>query len=307
MKKNIKPNLNIIIPVFNTGIFLNRCIASIVEQNFKNTIFRVIIVDDGSTDNSYDIMKSIKNKYHSYDITIHKTLHKGLGHARNFGIRRANGDYLFFVDSDDTLTENSLETINENIMAHNVDILKFQANTITIDLDVNKTLFNSGRIEKCIGIKAFDILLSRNSPKKGIFGPVWLYIYRKNYLTENNLFFHDFRLQEDFLFTPQAIFKANSFISIDKYIYNYIQRQGSIMQNKDFFQRRATDMLHHYDYLSYFFAKNCQDNSLLSKINIFLEQAIVARVKKLNGDFKKDFLSELNKRDINYDNAYKLV
>ena len=100
---------SIIVPVYNVEKYLEKCLESILNQTFKD--FEAIIVNDGSTDNSQEII----DKYVNKDQKIFKSFKKengGLSDARNFGIERAKGEYIVFLDSDDYIDENLLNTLN---------------------------------------------------------------------------------------------------------------------------------------------------------------------------------------------------
>ena len=107
--------VSIIIPVFNTGNFLNNCLNSILKQSFED--FEVICVDDGSTDNSLNILKSYENK--DYRIKIFTQNNKGAGAARNLGLKHVNGEYILFADSDDWFEDNAFQFLyNQKLNCH---------------------------------------------------------------------------------------------------------------------------------------------------------------------------------------------
>ena len=118
-QKKINPLVTIVVPVYNVEKFLNQCIESIINQNYKN--FEIILVDDGSTDNSGSICDEYADKY-DYIFTYHKS-NSGLGLTRNYGMERANGKYIMFVDSDDFLGENSLKKLVEPLKHKNYDTI----------------------------------------------------------------------------------------------------------------------------------------------------------------------------------------
>src|SRR5690606_11351644 len=103
------PNLTIIIPIYNVERYLDKCLSSIVSNNFHDFTYEVIIVDDESPDSSIDIAEKYASKYENF--TIFRQINKGLGGARNTGIDKANGEYVFFLDSDDYLINNKLKNV----------------------------------------------------------------------------------------------------------------------------------------------------------------------------------------------------
>lgn len=127
---------SIIVPVYNTGELLKRCVDSILAQNYDD--FEIILVDDGSKDCGGEICDA----YSASDKRI-KTIHKtnaGLGMARNTGIDNATGDYVCFVDSDDYLRENLLKTLSTVISADNYDAIFFGMDRVSVDGDVLEDL-----------------------------------------------------------------------------------------------------------------------------------------------------------------------
>src|SRR5699024_11228741 len=95
-------DISIFIPVFNTGKYLSECLDSLLNQGLEN--YEIIIIDDGSTDNSAEIIEKYSNSY-SNIINIYQK-NNGQGSARNKGLKIAQGEYIYFMDSDDYLTKN---------------------------------------------------------------------------------------------------------------------------------------------------------------------------------------------------------
>lgn len=124
---------SIIVPTYNREEYIIKCIDSILDQTYDN--FEAIIIDDGSTDNTDNLVK----KYHDKRIKYFKNTNHGIGYSRNFGLNKAKGDYIFFLDSDDYLEENMLENTLKEIKNH--DILIFNYKEI-FEID-NHILLNS--------------------------------------------------------------------------------------------------------------------------------------------------------------------
>ena len=96
---NVKPLLSVIVPVYNVEEFVEECLGSIVSQDYTN--LEVIAVNDGSTDNSLDVIRAFARQYAC--VTIYDKPNGGLSDARNYALDRCNGDYITFIDSDDVL------------------------------------------------------------------------------------------------------------------------------------------------------------------------------------------------------------
>ena len=107
MVNKIRPVISIIVPVYNTGLYLEECLNSIHNQTFKD--YEVICVDDGSSDNSYEILNKYKNIIKNYKV-IHQE-NQWVASARNTALKHVNGDYIAFIDSDDYIEKNYLDRL----------------------------------------------------------------------------------------------------------------------------------------------------------------------------------------------------
>ena len=114
------PKFSIIVPVYNVEEYIDDCLKSIFNQSFKD--FEVIVVNDGTKDNSMDIVKN-------YDVKVINQENAGLSAARNTGVKSSTGEYLLFIDSDDYIEKDLLKNINNNLK-DNPDVLRFQIKEI---------------------------------------------------------------------------------------------------------------------------------------------------------------------------------
>ena len=115
--------LSIIIPIYNVEQFLNKCLISVLEQIEKDD--ELILINDGSTDNSFNICKNIKEKYKKNNIILINKKNEGVAIARNIGLKKATGDYIFWIDSDDWLDENCIRFVKNVIEKTKSDIILF--------------------------------------------------------------------------------------------------------------------------------------------------------------------------------------
>lgn len=197
--------LSIIIPVYNAEKFLKKCLDSIMI--YKNDFFEVIVVDDGSTDSSSMI-------YSQYsDIIIFKKKNGGVSSARNFGISKASGKYIMFVDSDDELNEDWFLKIKKNL-EYNNDYYLFSTT-------YKNELINDSIYERIL-IGNYNFL---NSP--------WSKIYKKSIIDNCKIRFNERIINgEDFLFNLQYSLKCNNSRFVNDCIYKY--RVTSISATKKF-------------------------------------------------------------------------
>ena len=109
--------VSVIIPTYNSDKYLKKCIESILLQTYKN--IEIIIINDGSTDKTDDIVK----KYEDERIKYYKNKNQGIGKSRNYGIKQSTGEYIMFVDSDDYIDESAVEEMIKKITDSNLDML----------------------------------------------------------------------------------------------------------------------------------------------------------------------------------------
>ena len=216
----IEPKITIIIPIYNAETYIETCILSLVEQSYKN--IEILCIDDGSTDNSIEIV----NKYANKDkrITVIKQENCGVSCARNAGINNASGKYVLFVDADDFLEENACELLINKAISTNADIIQFNHKKI---INNKLILYSEPHAETK---ESFLLLehIEKGFPKHDyIF--CWDKLYKKEFLIKNNVQFDkNLKYSEDFVFVL-LIYKYNpTFFMLNEYLYNYnIQSQSA--------------------------------------------------------------------------------
>ena len=228
--RNIR--FSIIVPVYNVEAYLKRCLDSLAGQTYKN--IEIILVDDGSTDSCPEIC----DEYAGKDPRM-RACHKkngGLSDARNFGMERARGEYIIFVDSDDYIKENACETFYETIIAHpGADIIA--ANIERVGVPVPSVEMYSQTKEIVSGQEFLKFQLEQ----KTMFVSACRNIYRRNFLSEKNLRFRSNIYHEDEEWTPRVFLQAETVICTDCVFYNHFIRKGSITQQKH--TKKATDII----------------------------------------------------------------
>ena len=183
------PKVSVIMPVYNVAKYLPMCLESIVSQTL--TDIEILCVNDGSTDNSLDVLQQFEEK--DKRIIIIDKKNEGSGIARNTALERAQGEYVYFVDSDDWLDNNDvLKKITERADSENLDILIFGGLSC---------YENNGKIKKSKGgyslknlpNKYKNRVFSSKDIRKDIFkfpSTVWTKLYRREFLIKNNIKFH---------------------------------------------------------------------------------------------------------------------
>lgn len=277
-----------IVPVYNTEKYLKKCLDSLVNQTYKN--FEIIVVNDGSTDKSSNIISKYQKKYKNI-IVIDKE-NEGLSMARNRGVQKSSGKYIIFVDSDDYVSNKLLEEVDKKI--DDSDILRFQI--ATEDEEYTKiNEYHEEGFESMCGYDAFKYLSSYHFVETA-----WCYVIRKNYYIENKFSFKKGVYHEDFGLIPYVIYKARKVKSIDFIGYYYIQRNGSIMNNNDYKKtvKKAFDMIEQYKTMR-LFAKNInRKNNLDDYFLSYISNSVIVKARELKKDEKKVYINELKKLNV---------
>ncbi|WP_066633812.1 glycosyltransferase [Desulfolucanica intricata] len=225
-REMVNPIISIVVPVYNVEQYLDRCVNSLINQTFKD--IEIILVDDGSTDNS----PKLCDEYARQDNRI-KVIHKkngGLSDSRNMGIHYAKGEYILFVDSDDYIENDTCEKFANIVSEQEVDIVIGGAKKITSS-EVKKMLPSTSLYNSVLsGSDYLKHELKHNCAKMA----ACLNLYRRKFLLENNLFFKIGLLHEDEQWTPRVFLAASKVLVSDNCFYNYVIREDSITKTKDF-------------------------------------------------------------------------
>lgn len=278
-----KMKYSIIIPVYNVEEYLDRCLKSILNQTYSN--YEVIIVNDGSPDNSDNIIKSYEKEDKRFK--GYKKVNGGLSDARNYGLKYATGDYLIFIDADDYIENNYLEKVNDVLEKNkDIDVLKFKIKLV--DEGENLIRMENGLNKE--GVTSFDELV-----KLEFLEPAWSYVYKLSFWKENNFTYLKGMIHEDFGLTPEILMKANKIYYLNSYLYNYVQRNGSIMSsnNKEKLHKKAYDMLYQYDRLI-----KINYNKDTKVYKSFLANALISKTNTLDKEEQKKYKEELRKRKV---------
>jgi len=203
-----KKLLSIIIPTHNSEKTIRECLSSIYCQLNKN--IEVIVIDDGSTDKTVNV---VKNKFSKFN--VYRQNCKGVGAARNLGISLAQGQYIWFVDSDDSIAVNAISLDFLNILRKDYDLIIFG---FSKNKDGNSSLV---KFEESFSFKNnwhdnFENVFSNTA-----LNPLWNKIYNKEIIKKSNTGFGAFRSGEDALFNYKIIPYTHRIYVSSKVLYNY--------------------------------------------------------------------------------------
>ena len=219
------PKVSVIIPVYNVSAYLQECLESIINQTLKD--IEIVCVNDGSTDNSLNILKEYAKKDKRIKIIDQKN--GGIGNARNNGIRYAKAPYVLFVDSDDWLDLTCLEKLYDKISSTDSDICIYGLQEY--DESKNKFVEDAYYDTSCYKIREHDICDFKEI-KSFIFRRFGAFVkmYKRDFFIQKNLFFPEKVLFEDVLTHVKAITLAKKISFCDENLYFYrMNRKGSIM------------------------------------------------------------------------------
>lgn len=265
--------LSIIIPVYNVEKYLDHCLENIVEYDGEDDI-ELILVNDGSTDNSLEICRRYSKS--KGNVKIVSQQNQGLSEARNTGIKNAIGKYLLFLDSDDFLYDNILHRIVHDIRDKNNDMFLGRAYKFYGDYDTMELSQVDYKYKTNISPDdAFDILNSIDN----FWFAAWLVIIKRDFLLQNNLFFKKGILHEDELWVPTVFIKASSigFLNYGFYCYR-LNREGSIVTELNI--KREFDKLIVADELGTLYGKNSVSDKILNDRRGAIEYGLIKALHK---------------------------
>lgn len=284
------PEISVIVPVYKVESYLKKCIESILSQTFDN--FELILVDDGSPDRCGEIC----DEYAQKDNRI-KVVHKengGLSSARNIGIDIARAKYINFIDSDDWIEKESLETLYKLANETGADIV--QGKGVIAKNEKKRELIKKMSFNTYTNIQALHELFNYEG------GEIRVVAFNKLY--SRNLF-EDLRypegiIHEDEYLTPRLIYKANKIVVIDSQLYNYRLSENSIMRSE--FSIKNLDKLYVLNNISEFY-EFINQYDLKKKTEIIYILALIDSYKKVykNIDNKEEIL---NKLKVDFNNLY---
>lgn len=215
--------LSVIVIGYNIEKYVEKCLKSLQVQTYKN--LEIIFIDDGSEDNTYTIVKEISKTMNNLKAFTKKN--GGPGAARNYGLKECTGEYITFVDGDDFLERDAYQKAMEKIILEKTDLCIFGYKKIydnkIKNISINKAFYKLPDIKRDILSKSDDT---------SIF--LWNKIFKKDIIVKNKIFLLEQKYFEDNSFIYRYLFFTNRISILEReYLYNYIQRLGSLTKSLD--------------------------------------------------------------------------
>lgn len=220
---------SIIMPIYNVERYLEQSIHSVLSQSFKD--FELILINDASPDKCKDICQAFSEQDSRVRLVNNKH-NLGVCASRNIGIDLANGDWIWFVDPDDKIYQNSLKVLYDN-MSSDLDVIFFGFQYVIETSTYTKRESKKSMPVNVHGSEKKDIaeLLLKNDLNH-TFSPLWNKIYSRSFINQNNIAFSDTTLEDTF-FNLSVFSCTNRIKTIEECLYSYLRRKsGSLSKQK---------------------------------------------------------------------------
>lgn len=282
---------SVIIPVYNSENFLNFCIESVLRQTYRK--FELILVDDGSSDRSYEILEYYQKK--DARIKIIKKLNEGQLKARLDGIKVSKGDYILFLDSDDYWKENLLERVNQNILKNKSDVVVFDFAVVENSRIVKNNKYFTNTSEKVINKSDYLLQWAKDTN----LNAVWTKAFRKAVFSwDLSSKKYDIKSGEDLLMNIPLIQNANTITYLPESLYYYRSNPDGVSSN--FRKEKIKDLLiSRGEFHSFLNSYNSSDVNKSATISTFtIIAGTVSALLQTNIKNKKQLLTIITESEL---------
>lgn len=229
--------ISFIIPVYNGEKFIKKCLHSIINLAVPKSIYEIIVINDGSTDNTAKILNQIKSESPESDIRIINQENQGQSVGRNRGIEEAKGEFIWFVDADDFLITSEASNLIEYLKVHSkeIEIITFNYIKTQCDSEIEKEIscnLNKSQTEQH-EISGEDFLMSHS-----FVHAVWAYLFNRQFLIESNIRFEPGKLMEDSPFMAKVLLRTKVVNKVDFKAYAYVKWPTSSTNSKKLTEMR---------------------------------------------------------------------
>lgn len=299
--------ISVIIPVHNGADYITDCINSITNQSIGKENLEIIIVNDASTDNTYEQLMLLEKKYSEILLIINLEQNVGVGAARNIGLIYASANYIGFVDSDDYVEYHMYETLYSKIAHYECDLVVCRAKKHLLDDRFNISM---GRTNKDDNF----IIINNSEDRKRLLNmnismAVWNKLYRRELLINNQIYFPEGLIYEDIFFSELVKHYANKIYICEEYLYHYIERKNSLSNNSSDWVKR----LHRF-WIEEFKLDELKKRDLYDSYKDYYDNeymityiTIIKNFVNTYGTISVDLLTEINKFVLNRYPDYRTI
>lgn len=288
-------NISIIIPMYNVERYIEKAIVSVLNCNWIKFNYEIIVIDDESPDGSLEIAKGLEKRYSGIRIISQKN--KGLGGARNTGIKNARGNYIFFLDSDDYLLKDKLPKLLSIALKENLDVLEFSAIRVDENYQYLDTVFQ---------VESNEVLNGSNYITENDFAnSACNKLYKREFLIDEEIIFLENVYIEDAPFNVEVFFKAKYVKAVNIPPVAYMQNTSSITRTK-----RTGDRLNKFindsiqitariNEIASLERNSKASYKLKQKVTIFVSGTLLMILRSgLNRNLKQEFLDDLKNNNL---------
>lgn len=273
--------VSVIVPVYNGEKYIGRCIDSIINQTYRD--LEILIVDDGSTDGTYQICKGYEQQDNR--VTVYRRDNEGVSAARNYGLQQASGTYVQFVDADDYLKKNTTELLCRKMEKEKAGLVVCSYMRL-----IGRFTIPSDFLEFPGNYTAKEYLIhTLKDPGHHYYGVVWNKLYRNDVIKKEEIRFRrDVTLGEDFIFNLEYMqyVKKISVILCNLYYYNNVNGNSLSRQNEKNLEICRDELYNRekiYAYYIEIFQKNLLDKVYRQKLEDYWLKFYVRQLHYLNG------------------------
>lgn len=288
---NSSQTVSLIVTVFNKEDYIEQCLGSILNSSmWPKTI---IIIDDGSTDLSSQVVSTFKDRFPSLLLVSHEN--QGISYCRNEGISLVDSDYFVFLDADDFIDPHMIERLDHAVQIKEFDIVSFNYDKITKEhypiphQHKPKSTFQDG-----------PHVLSDFIRSKTTFDSVWSYLFRTEYFRINGYQFANGFMHEDFGLIPWVILKASRVLCLDDALYFNVMSDNSIIRTSNYAKevKKANDVLHHVMNRRMDLDKSQFDEAITSLYKTYLVHTLISKLDQLNRKDQSLFIKKLRQQKL---------
>ncbi|MEM6252520.1 MAG: glycosyltransferase family 2 protein [Cyanobacteria bacterium P01_D01_bin.156] len=267
----MNPDISVIIPAYNTGTYIKKAINSVLSQTFEN--FEIIVVDDASTDDTVQVIKTIKDNRLKL---ICQKYNQGAGASRNRALKEAVGDWIAVLDSDDWYAPERLEKLLEFAQKHQADIVADDFYIIEDGEAVPRTTmleYHNSSIKDVLRITPTFFVLSDIDGRKGLELGFSKPLFRRSFLIENNIFYKpEITVSQDFWLDLDCLVRDAKFFLLPEPYYYYLSREGALTTSTNTIKRLDEECAAVH--------KFCRDEANYLRENVKLAKALNLKLRE---------------------------